>query len=44
MFPAIATVTPARLSKREVKVVTVVLPLVPVIANTWGWYACALAK
>ena len=44
MFPAMATVTPARLSKREVRVVTVVLPLVPVIANTCGWYPCALAK
>ena len=44
MFPAMATVIPARLSSSEVSAVTVVFPFVPVMATTCGWYACSLAR
>ena len=38
MLPAMTTSLPAALSKRVVKAVTVVLPLVPVMASTCGAY------
>ena len=37
MLPATATVLPARLTNCPVSEVTVVLPLVPVMAKTLGW-------
>ena len=37
ILPATATVLPARATNWPVSYVTVVLPLVPVIAMIWGW-------
>jgi hypothetical protein len=37
MLPAIATVLPLRSTSCAVSEVTVVLPLVPVIASSAGW-------
>ena len=44
MLPATATLKPARSTNNPVREVTVVLPLVPVMAKILGLYACVVCS